>query len=445
MVDPVELGFHKALFLGGWLTVDAIEEFIGRYAKEYDYYVQVGHIAAREIEVRLQESGIRSIVNSRAKSVSRLRDKCKQRQQSGKTYESTEDLFEDIVDLAGVRIALYFPAEREQVDGIIERLFHVNEKKKFPAPEKTFPEKRFSGYSAMHYRVQLDSQKLGDLDQRYTHARIEIQVASILMHAWSEVEHDLIYKPLAGKLSDEEYAILDQLNGLVLSGEIALEMLQSAAELRVTEKDMHFGNHYELAAHLVRLAGDKLRRSVNDAGLGRVDQLFTFLGRLDLNSADGLAPYMDALHGDFELRPLAEQIIDLLLEEDSSRYEVYKDIKGNLGSPTLQFKGEDAHRLRMGQFITNWVLLERLIFAIAKKRGVSTVPARPLHSLLNDLGTVSGIVSESTMREIVQLRRLRNTLVHGMEPIDSATLEDASKRVEEIADEIQRQDQRMDR
>ena len=46
------------------------------------------------------------------------------------------------------------------------------------------------------------------------------------MHAWSEVEHDLVYKPLAGDLSEEELAILDEINGLVLTGEIALERLQ---------------------------------------------------------------------------------------------------------------------------------------------------------------------------------------------------------------------------
>lgn len=49
----------------------------------------------------------------------------------------------------------------------------------------------------------------------------EIQVASLIMHAWSEVEHDLIYKPMQGTLSEEELSILDELNGLVLAGEIA--------------------------------------------------------------------------------------------------------------------------------------------------------------------------------------------------------------------------------
>ena len=67
-------------------------------------------------------------------------------------------------------------------------------------------------------------------EKRYCRARIEIQVASVLMHAWSEVEHDLIYKPLQGTLSKEELAILDELNGLVLAGEIALERLQAAGK-----------------------------------------------------------------------------------------------------------------------------------------------------------------------------------------------------------------------
>jgi hypothetical protein len=53
------------------------------------------------------------------------------------------------------------------------------------------------------------------------------------MHAWAEVNHDLVYKPARGELSDEEYSALDQLNGLVLVGEIGLERLQKAGEARV--------------------------------------------------------------------------------------------------------------------------------------------------------------------------------------------------------------------
>jgi ppGpp synthetase/RelA/SpoT-type nucleotidyltranferase len=68
------------------------------------------------------------------------------------------------------------------------------------------------------------------------------------MHAWSEVEHDLVYKPFEGTLSDEEYAILDELKGLMIAGEIAFERLQKAGETRVAASERQFEN-YRQSAH----------------------------------------------------------------------------------------------------------------------------------------------------------------------------------------------------
>ncbi|HEY9785829.1 MAG TPA: hypothetical protein V6D17_10540, partial [Candidatus Obscuribacterales bacterium] len=73
---------------------------------------------------------------------------------------------------------------------------------------------------------------LSSLDVRYADAKLEVQVASIIMNAWSEVEHDLIYKPKGGSISPEERAILDELNGAVLAGERILERLQEATQRR---------------------------------------------------------------------------------------------------------------------------------------------------------------------------------------------------------------------
>ncbi len=168
------------------------------------------------------------MVTSRAKSPLRLEDKVRQRMPE-KHYQTVEDIFVDIVDLAGCRVALYFPADREQVRNLVKNLFQLVEPaKEFPTKATPSYEKRFSGYWATHYRVQLYERDLNDTQKRYAQARIEIQVASVLMHGWSEVEHDLVYKPLQGHLSVEEYAILDELNGLVMAGEIALERLQKS-------------------------------------------------------------------------------------------------------------------------------------------------------------------------------------------------------------------------
>ncbi|MGH9762389.1 MAG: GTP pyrophosphokinase, partial [Blastocatellia bacterium] len=217
------------------MTIDLTESFIARYRKEYDFFDQAARLAAQILEGSLRAAGIRSIVTSRAKAVGRLEAKVRERA-SHKNYACVEDIFEDIVDLAGVRVAMYFPGENAQADRIIQNLFFLprGAPKTFPDPSMQMRyKKRFSGYLATHYRVQLKEAVLSDAQKRYAEAKIEIQLASVLMHSWAEVEHDLVYKPQQGALSDEEYAILDELNGLVLAGEIDLERLQRAGETRI--------------------------------------------------------------------------------------------------------------------------------------------------------------------------------------------------------------------
>lgn len=54
---------------------DIIDEFMGRYNKEYDFYFNLAKQVEVELEKHLRDSGIRCIVSSRAKSPDRLRDK----------------------------------------------------------------------------------------------------------------------------------------------------------------------------------------------------------------------------------------------------------------------------------------------------------------------------------------------------------------------------------
>ena len=83
------------------------------------------------------------------------------------------------------------------------------------------------------------------------------------MHAWSEVEHDLVYKPMQGTLSEEELAILDELNGLVLTGEIALERLQAAGNERIQNSKATFANQFELASYLYNYLSNNSFRKIS--------------------------------------------------------------------------------------------------------------------------------------------------------------------------------------
>ncbi len=225
---------------------DTVEDFVNQYKIELDYYTNLAEIARNTCDIELQAVGIKAILSWRAKNPESLRSKLLKRDKD-KHYKNIADIRNDIADLSGVRIALYFPSEREAIDKIINDIFIVKEKKTFPEQsQKPTHSKRFSGYWATHYRVTLKPTK--DL-LRYCDHVVEIQVASVLMHSWSEIEHDLIYKPHNGSLSEEELKILDEINGLVLVGEIALERLQKTMMERINKKSK-FDDSYELKSYL---------------------------------------------------------------------------------------------------------------------------------------------------------------------------------------------------
>lgn len=380
-----------------------IEDFIEHYKKEYDFYEMTSKLVAQQLETRLQESGIRAIVTYRAKSPERLSQKLYQRNEKRDTkYGCIEDIYSDICDLSGVRVALYFPSDRDKVENIIKEIFTlISEPKVFPSENKT-PNysKRFSGYWARHYRISLKETALPDSQKRYTQSKTEIQVASVLMHAWSEVEHDLVYKPLNGSLSDEELAILDELNGLVLAGEIALERLQASGNARIA-KDKSFNNQYELASFLYNKYEDKLQQG-NELQLGNAELLFKLIYKCDLNSPSKLSPYLKSLFFSGDLRSLSEQIADNIILGNEERYEIYASLKSSVLEPDKDLQSS------IGYFMEQWIRLEQIISKI-------TSDINPNARILFSPNNLKHFLTGEELHYVLRLRRERNLIVHGIE------------------------------
>jgi hypothetical protein len=345
-------------------------------------------------------------------------------------YSSVDQIYEDIVDLAGVRVALYFPLQRTLVGKRIESLFHVIKTKNFPeGPREQNRDPRFIGYSATHYHVRLREDNLADVDKRFAAAKVEIQIASVLMHAWAEVDHDLVYKPEGETLSVEEYAILNQLNGLVITGEAMLESLQRLGEQRVAERKRSFSNHYDLAAYLLsqpNIVSDS--PSVSASGLGRVDLLFDFLAELNMITPEQLEPYLEALHGNLESRPLAQQVVDALTAEDPERYLVYQNVR------LRRYASEQEPYLfneLVGRFLSSWINLEQLERELVPP---AETPKRvlPTGRALEQ----AGYLDVDTRRELDFLRKMRNQLVHGIEVPSAAELDEAADQLDSIVANI---------
>ncbi|KAB2571213.1 hypothetical protein DBV05_g10115 [Lasiodiplodia theobromae] len=211
-------------------------------------------------ESELQRSRIQAVVSSRVKNVDSLRTKLDQRvSKSEKIYRERKDIISDIVDLAGVRVALYMPSQMDVIDKLIRKKFHVfhtkehgvgkrteeNEAKRGSTSTEYVP--HFAGYRAKHYRVTLD----GPNSSNRLEGPIEIQVISMLNHTWAQVSHDLVYKQMNGLPSEEEIRILDGLDGLIQVGETLLQQLHGVFQRRVEAQNIPFQSEYKLASFLV--------------------------------------------------------------------------------------------------------------------------------------------------------------------------------------------------
>jgi ppGpp synthetase/RelA/SpoT-type nucleotidyltranferase len=127
--------------------------------------------------------------------------------------DSNYNNLNEVTDIVGSRIITYFSDEVDIVAKIIEEEFLVDivntvDKRALLDPD------RF-GYLSLHYIVQLKPERAQLPEyQRFSNVKAEIQIRSILQHAWAEIEHDLGYKSNLS-VPREERRIFSQLAGLL--------------------------------------------------------------------------------------------------------------------------------------------------------------------------------------------------------------------------------------
>lgn len=340
--------------------MNVIETFLQQYTKEYDYFYELAKKVANICETLLQRNGIHAVVTYRAKRPDSLKEKLIKRNET-KNYENIDQIYLDIADLAGVRIANYFPGDRGEIARLIQAEFVTEKTKYFPNPQNIPPftldyKRRFAGYDAIHFRVRIKNVRLEDSKKRFAQSLVEIQIASALMHAWAEVEHDLTYKPKVGSLSEEENRILDELNGMVLSGEIALERLQKAFNHRISKIQHSFNNHFELAA-LIR---EKIKMDLPyNTYMGRADILHRFLQKINMDKPKDICKYIEAAGNLKQTRTIVRKMVDLILEDYPEYYNSYIDAKyevygitTHLSEESLIFIQRDNSKLY--EFVELW-------------------------------------------------------------------------------------------
>lgn len=165
------------------LTSEEELNIIIGHAENEDKYKRICSNVKEAIEQFLKECKISYLaVDYRVKDLSSLISKIK-----SKGYQ---DVFEECEDICGVRIICYFQDDIEKINSIIKKEFEI-----INAPKASRTKKESFGYRSDHFVVKLKKGWIEAPTYRgLENIKIEIQVRTILMHAWAEIEHKLAYK-----------------------------------------------------------------------------------------------------------------------------------------------------------------------------------------------------------------------------------------------------------
>jgi putative GTP pyrophosphokinase len=166
---------------------------VAAYLQIYPFYSDLADVVARILQECLKKRDIKvHSVQYRAKEPTSFRNKASTPSDVDPNRPKYGDPLKDITDLAGVRIITHFPGTLADVDRLLVEEFDVVEKSN--KGQELIEEERF-GYQSIHYllRVKRERTRLAEYE-RFAGAVVEVQVRTILQHAWAEIEHDIQYK-----------------------------------------------------------------------------------------------------------------------------------------------------------------------------------------------------------------------------------------------------------
>ena len=140
----------------------------------------------------------------------------------------------EITDVCGIRIITYLESDVYRVAEIIEKEFKVDKGNSLDKRNLNFDQ---FGYMSLHLVVSLnDSRQVLTEYAQLKDLKVEIQIRSILQHAWAEIEHDLGYKGTFA-IPEKVKRNFNRLAALLETADIEFDRLKR--DLNVYEERVH--------------------------------------------------------------------------------------------------------------------------------------------------------------------------------------------------------------
>ena len=154
------------------------------YAEVCGKYVRLAQNIKESLKILLKDAGIDILdVHERVKAFDSFQEKIQR-----KSYSNP---FGQIEDICGLRVICYYPSDIEKIARVIHEEFDVREaidKSNLLDPDQF-------GYRSRHFIITIKDKWLTVPNFRdLAGLKAEIQVRTILMHAWADIEHKLSYK-----------------------------------------------------------------------------------------------------------------------------------------------------------------------------------------------------------------------------------------------------------
>ena len=294
----------------------AVEQYGRRRDLYRDFAETVMYILADSIRTR----GLRvNDIQFRAKELESFGKKATTPNEQNSEEPKYRNPLADITDLAAVRVITFFPRTVDEVGQCVHAEFDIIEQVDHTATAQR--EERL-GYLSVHYLVRLGNnrKRLAEY-RRFDGLVAEVQVRTVMQHAWAEIEHDIRYKSksaiplaisrrfmtLAGllEIADREFQAIQEEDAnlraaartLIDEGrldevEVTADALHIYLDARLGADDRISDFTYEWMAKILRGIGFQNLAQVNDCVSGLNDDK---LSRTAVGSRSGQVTRFEVL------------------------------------------------------------------------------------------------------------------------------------------------------
>ena len=184
-------------------TEDRVRDAVREYAARQPELREASEQFVGLVTTILDDAGINYLsVTGRAKSVASFAAK------AARTVDGTPEFVDplrDITDTIGIRVITYVHSDVAAVAGLLSDQVVVHDDRDMG--QETASQGRF-GYASRHLLIGLDATRESEPAYARLHGRrAQVQIRTVLQHAWAEFEHDIRYK---GTIPDEHVPDFDR-------------------------------------------------------------------------------------------------------------------------------------------------------------------------------------------------------------------------------------------